>query len=291
MTAPQTTTYLKDYRPFPFTLGEVALTFRLAAKTTRVLATIPFTPAGPKADLVLFGEGLKPVSLRIDGTELSPHDYQLTEETLTVPASRLPSGTFLWQAEVEIDPKANTALEGLYLSERHVLHPMRGRGLSPHHLLSRPPRRDGPFEVTHRNSDLPVLLSNGNPGRAGRWLAVWQDPWPKPAYLFALVAGDLRAVSDNFTTMSGRKVRDLNVWVRPGDEDRCGYAMEALIRSMKWDEEVYGREYDLDVFNIVAVSDFNMGAMENKGLNIFNSKLVLASPRNRDRSTIERIEA
>ncbi|MGL5012240.1 MAG: aminopeptidase N, partial [Paracoccaceae bacterium] len=125
--------------------------------------------------------------------------------------------------------------------------------------------------------DLPVLLSNGNPVGNGAGWAEWDDPWPKPAYLFALVAGDLVAHSARFTTMSGRDVA-LNIWVRKGDEDRCAYAMDSLVRSMKWDEEVYGREYDLDVFNIVAVDDFNMGAMENKGLNIFNSTYVLASP-------------
>ena len=120
-----------------------------------------------------------------------------------------------------------------------------------------------------------MLLSNGNPVDGGDGWAEWHDPWPKPAYLFALVAGDLVAHSDSFTTMSGREV-DLNIWVRPGDEGKCAFGMEALKKSMTWDEEVYGREYDLDVFNIVAVDDFNMGAMENKGLNIFNSSAVLA---------------
>jgi aminopeptidase N len=288
MTAPQTTTYLKDYRPFPFTLGEVALTFRLAAKTTRVLATIPFTPAGPKADLVLFGEGLKPVSLRIDGTELSPHDYQLTEETLTVPASRLPSGTFLWQAEVELDPQGNTTLEGLYMSNGMYCTQCEAEGFR--HITYYPDRPDvmATFRV-RIESDLPVMLSNGNPGAQGDGFAEWHDPWPKPAYLFALVAGELVNLPDNFTTRSGRKV-DLNIWVRKGDLDRCDYAMGALKRSMKWDEDAYGREYDLDVFNLVAVDDFNMGAMENKGLNIFNSKLVLASPETATDLDFERIE-
>ncbi|MDH5530785.1 MAG: aminopeptidase N, partial [Paracoccaceae bacterium] len=145
-----------------------------------------------------------------------------------------------------------------------------------------------PFKV-RIDSDMPVLLSNGNPSAKGDSHAEWTDPWPKPAYLFALVAGDLKAVSDTFTTQSGRKV-DLHIWVRDGDQGRCAYAMDSLIRSMKWDEEVYGREYDLDVFNIVAVDDFNMGAMENKGLNIFNSKLVLASPETASDLDFERIE-
>jgi aminopeptidase N len=149
-----------------------------------------------------------------------------------------------------------------------------------------------PFKV-RIESDLPVLLSNGNPAGSGPGWAEWDDPWPKPAYLFALVAGDLVAHRDSFTTASGKPV-DLAIWVRPGDEDKCAYAMDALKRSMRWDEEVYGREYDLDVFNIVAVDDFNMGAMENKGLNIFNSKYVLASPEtatDRDYDFIEGIVA
>jgi aminopeptidase N len=146
-----------------------------------------------------------------------------------------------------------------------------------------------PFRV-RIEGDLPVLLSNGNPVGKGKAWAEWDDPWPKPAYLFALVAGDLRARSGRFRTFSGRKVA-LNVWVRPGDEDRCAYALDSLIRSMKWEEEVYGREYDLDVFNIVAVDDFNMGAMENKGLNIFNSRFVLASPETATDDDYARIEA
>ncbi|MGB3146344.1 MAG: aminopeptidase N, partial [Paracoccaceae bacterium] len=146
-----------------------------------------------------------------------------------------------------------------------------------------------PFRV-RIESDMPVLLSNGNPVAQGDGWAEWNDPWPKPAYLFALVAGDLVNLPDRFTTRSGREVA-LNIWVRKGDLDRCAYAMDSLIRSMKWDEEVYGREYDLDIFNIVAVDDFNMGAMENKGLNIFNSKLVLASPDTATDLDFERIEA
>ena len=288
MTAPQTTTYLKDYRPFPFTLGEVSLTFRLAAKATRVLAAIPFTPNGPKADLVLFGEGLKPVSLRIDGTDLDPQDYRLTDETLTVPAGRLPAGTFLWEAEVEIDPQGNTTLEGLYMSNGMYCTQCEAEGFR--HITFYPDRPDVMTTFRVRiESDLPVMLSNGNPGAQGEGFAEWHDPWPKPAYLFALVAGDLVNLPDNFTTRSGRKV-DLNIWVRKGDLDRCDYAMGALKRSMKWDEDAYGREYDLDVFNLVAVDDFNMGAMENKGLNIFNAKLVLASPETATDLDFERIE-
>ena len=138
--------------------------------------------------------------------------------------------------------------------------------------------------------DLPILLSNGNPKAQGENWAEWQDPWPKPAYLFALVAGRLIAHRDTFTTVSGNHVA-LNIWVRPGDEHKCGFGMEALKASMRWDEKIYQREYDLDVFNIVAVDDFNMGAMENKGLNIFNSACVLASPTTSTDKDFERIEA
>ncbi len=146
-----------------------------------------------------------------------------------------------------------------------------------------------PFHVRIEGAE-PVLLSNGNPGAAGDGFAEWHDPWKKPAYLFALVAGDLVNHADTFTTKSGRHV-DLNIWVRPGDEGKCAFGMQALKNSMKWDEDVYGREYDLDLFNIVAVDDFNMGAMENKGLNIFNSSCVLASPETSTDANFERIEA
>jgi aminopeptidase N len=286
---------LSDYRPPNHLVDSAHLTFRLNPKATRVLSRIAFrpNPAGlTDGDLRLDGEKLRLIRCSIDGKPLTALDYLLTPEGLTVPSNRLPKRPFTWEAEVEIDPEANTALEGLYVCQRHVLHPVRGRGVPQDHLLPRPPRRHGPFKV-RIESDLPVLLSNGNPTASGKGWAEWDDPWPKPAYLFALVAGDLVAHRDSFTTASGKPV-DLAIWVRPGDEDKCAYAMDALKRSMRWDEEVYGREYDLDVFNIVAVDDFNMGAMENKGLNIFNSKYVLASPEtatDRDYDFIEAIIA
>jgi aminopeptidase N len=193
------------------------------------------------------------------------------------------------ETEVEIAPEGNFSLEGLYMSNGMYCTQCEAQGFR--HITFYPDRPDvmAPFTV-RIESDLPVLLSNGNPVAQGAGWAEWHDPWPKPAYLFALVAGDLLAHSDTFTTMSGRKV-DLNIYVRPGDEDRCAYAMDSLIRSMRWDEQVYGREYDLDIFNIVAVDDFNMGAMENKGLNIFNSKLVLASPQTATDDDYGRIES
>ncbi len=211
--------------------------------------------------------------MRLEGRAL---DLTPDATGLTVPAALLPEGPFTLESEVEIAPEGNTALEGLYMSGGMYCTQCEAEGFRK--ITFYPDRPDvmAPFRV-RVEAELPVLLSNGNPVASGPGWAEWHDPWPKPAYLFALVAGELRAVRDSFTTRSGRKV-DLAVWVRPGDEGRCGYAMDSLIRSMRWDEEAYGREYDLDVFNIVAVDDFNMGAMENKGLNIFNSKLVLASP-------------
>ncbi len=201
----------------------------------------------------------------------------------------MPDTPFVWEAEVEIDPAANTALEGLYMSNGMYCTQCEAQGFRK--ITYYPDRPDvmAPFTV-RIEGDVPVLLSNGNPGASGPGWAEWHDPWPKPAYLFALVAGDLVAHSGSFTTASGREVA-LNVWVRPGDEGKCAYALDALKRSMRWDETEYGREYDLDVFNIVAVDDFNMGAMENKGLNVFNSKYVLASPDTATDMDFERIES
>ncbi|MFO1164742.1 MAG: aminopeptidase N [Paracoccus sp. (in: a-proteobacteria)] len=278
------THYLADWRPFPYQITETRLEFDLSPRATRVRSRIGFARRGD-GDLVLDGAGLKTLSLSVDGKALP---LSLAGDgQLIIPAADLPD-SFTFAAEVEIDPEANTALEGLYLSGGIFCTQCEAEGFR--HITWYPDRPDvmAPFHVTI-NSDMPVLLSNGNPVEEAPGRAIWQDPWKKPAYLFALVAGDLRAVSDSFTTMSGRKVA-LNVWVRPGDEGRAGYAMESLIRSMKWDEDVYGREYDLDVFNIVAVDDFNMGAMENKGLNIFNSKLVLATAETATDGDYERIE-
>ena len=270
---------LADYRAPSHLIDEVHLTFKLSPKGTRVFSKITFreNPDGlDDGNLFLDGEQLNLISASIDGTPLRKDEYHLTPRGLTVSNTRLPRPTFTWEAEVEIDPEDNTALEGLYMSNGMFCTQCEAEGFRK--ITYYPDRPDvmAPFTV-RIESDLPVLLSNGNPTSQGDGFSEWHDPWPKPAYLFALVAGDLRAHSDSYTTTSGRKV-DLNIWVRPGDEENCDYAMDALTRSMTWDEDVYGREYDLDVFNIVAVDDFNMGAMENKGLNIFNSKFVLASP-------------
>ncbi len=279
---------LADYRPFTHLIDSVSLVFRLAPSATRVVSRIAFrpNPASSGGDLVLDGEGLKLISARIDGRPVEP---AVERGKLTVPAGALPDGPFTWEAEVEIDPAGNTTLEGLYMSNGMYCTQCEAEGFR--RITFYPDRPDvmAPFTV-RIESDLPVLLSNGNPVARGEGWAEWHDPWPKPAYLFALVAGDLVARTDSFTTASGREVA-LNLWVREGDLDKTDFAMEALKKAMRWDEEVYGREYDLEVFNIVAVDDFNMGAMENKGLNIFNSAAVLASPETATDASFERIEA
>ena len=283
------TIYLADYQPFAFLLDKVALTFRLAPRTTRVLARLNFAPnpARPgRHDLFLHGEKLRLMSVAVNGQAVSPI---VTEDGLTIAAADLPEGAFTLQTEVEISPETNTALEGLYMSKGMYCTQCEAEGFRK--ITYYPDRPDVMARFSVRiEGDLPVLLSNGNPVAQGQAWAEWDDPWPKPAYLFALVAGDLVAHPGAFTTKSGRKV-ELNIWVRPGDEDRCAWGMEALKKSMAWDEQIYGREYDLDIFNIVAVDDFNMGAMENKGLNIFNSKVVLASPDTATDDDFARIEA
>ncbi|GAB4284898.1 MAG: aminopeptidase N [Roseovarius sp.] len=277
--------HLEDYTPFGWRITRTSLCFRLDPERTRVLSRIDFVPdpAARGRPFVLHGEGLRLLSASIDGAPVSP---QITAEGLRC---AVPERPFTWQAEVEIAPAANTALEGLYMSNGMYCTQCEAEGFRK--ITFYPDRPDvmAPFDV-RIESDLPVLLSNGNPGARGAGFAEWRDPWPKPSYLFALVAGDLVARSDSFTTRSGRPVA-LNIWVRRGDEDKCDFAMQSLQKAMRWDEEVYGREYDLDVFNIVAVDDFNMGAMENKGLNIFNSAAVLASPETATDQNFERIEA
>lgn len=282
--SPQTI-YLADYTPPAFLVENVHLTFRLSPENTRVFSRIEFRP-NPEAqsrEFFLHGENLHLTSAKIDGVAITP---EVTPEGLTADA---PDTPFTFEAEVEIDPAGNTALEGLYLSNGIFCTQCEAEGFRK--ITYYPDRPDVMSVFTVRiEGDMAVMLSNGNPVAEGDGWAEWHDPWPKPAYLFALVAGDLVAHPDRFTTRSGREV-DLNIWVRPGDEGKCAFGMEALKKSMTWDEEVYGREYDLDLFNIVAVDDFNMGAMENKGLNVFNSSCVLASPETSTDANFERIEA
>ena len=279
------TIYLKDYTPPQYLVDSVALTFHLDPHHTRVQSRIAFRPNPDATDRTFFlhGENLKLLSTRIDGVPVTP---ELSDTGLTC---AVPETPFIWEAEVEIDPANNTALEGLYMSNGMYCTQCEAEGFRKiTYYLDRPDVMSV-FTVTIHGPH-PVLLSNGNPVQSAEQIATWHDPWPKPAYLFALVAGELVAHNDRFTTMEGREVA-LNLYVRPGDEGKCGFGMEALKASMTWDEEVYGRAYDLDVFNIVAVDDFNMGAMENKGLNIFNSAVVLASPETSTDGNFERIEA
>ena len=278
MAHPQNQTiHLADYKPFSHDIENVDLTFQLSPNATVVKAVLTIVPKqGTREDLVLDGEDLDLKSIAIDGAALTSDAFTISDTALTILANKLPSDRFVLETLVEIDPSANTELEGLYMSNGMYCTQCEAEGF--HKITYYPDRPDVMSIFTVRiEGELPVLLSNGNPTAAGPGWAEWHDPWPKPCYLFALVAGDLVAHSDSFKTQSGRSV-DLNIYVRPGDEGKCAYAMDSLIRSMRWDEQAYGREYDLDVFNIVAVDDFNMGAMENKGLNIFNSKYVLASP-------------
>jgi aminopeptidase N len=282
--APQTI-YLSNYMAPGWHVESVNLTFKLAPEATRVISRIAFTPNpdAPAQPFMLHGEELTLISAAIDGVAVSP---DLTAAGLTCD---VPDGAFIWEAEVEIAPVKNTALEGLYMSNGMYCTQCEAEGFRK--ITYYPDRPDvmGVFTV-RIESDLPVLLSNGNATASGAGWAEWHDPWPKPAYLFALVAGDLVAHNDSFTTMEGRDV-ELNIWVRAADLDKCAFGMGALKRSMIWDEQVYGRAYDLDIFNIVAVDDFNMGAMENKGLNIFNSSAVLAKQSTSTDADFQRVEA
>ena len=276
---------LKDYAPFGYRVESTELRFALHPNRTRVASRIRFAPNPQTTNrtFMLHGEGLKLRSARIDGAAISP---RIEGGTLSCDA---PDAAFEFEAEVEIDPSANTALEGLYMSNGIYCTQCEAEGFR--RITFYPDRPDvmAPFSV-RIEGDAPVMLSNGNPAGRGDGFAEWRDPWPKPAYLFALVAGNLVSLPDRFVTASGREV-ELNVWSAPGNEGKCAFAMESLKKAMAWDERVYGREYDLDVFNIVAIDDFNMGAMENKGLNVFNSSAALASPETSTDADHERIEA
>ncbi|HUU24687.1 MAG TPA: aminopeptidase N [Methyloceanibacter sp.] len=280
------TKHLKDYAPPDYLIETVALDVGLAPKAARVISRLEMRP-NPEArtggqSLVLDGEALTLERIKLDGKALAAGDYILSPGKLTIP--KVPAQPFTLEITTLCDPEANTELSGLYRSSGTYCTQCEPEGFRRiTYFLDRPDVLAVYTVRIEADRDTPVLLSNGNPVEAGdvpgtnRHYAVWHDPFPKPSYLFALVGGDLASIHDSFTTASGKKVA-LAIYVEPGKEDRCGWAMESLKRAMAWDEERFGLEYDLDVFNIVAVSDFNMGAMENKGLNIFNDKLVLARP-------------
>ena len=290
---------LENYRPPDWLVETVDLDVSLHPTATKVRATLRMSPnpkAGAPAPIVLDGDGLTLTSLKLDGSQMLPDSYVATPDSLTIPQP--PAGTCYLQIETLLDPAANTQLMGLYRSSGTYCTQCEAEGFR--RITYFPDRPDVMAVYTTRieaeKSEAPVLLGNGNLTESGdvpgttRHFAVWHDPFPKPAYLFALVGGDLGCVEDKFVTMSGREVT-LRIYVEHGKEDRCTWAMDSLKRSMRWDEEVFGREYDLDIFMIVAVSDFNMGAMENKGLNVFNDKLVLASPETATDADYASIEA
>jgi aminopeptidase N len=277
------TIYLKDYQQPAFWVDTVDLQFDLYDDHALVTSTVVYVKnTGSGLDqLELFGSELELEKISINGYDLSAMDYDLTDEGLTL--SNL-ANEFTLEIVTKIYPQKNTSLEGLYQSSGNFCTQCEAQGFRKiTYFLDRPDVM-GKFTTTIRadKNKYPVLLSNGNKIEAGdldndRHFAIWQDPFNKPAYLFALVAGDLEHVSDSYTTASGREVK-LEIYTEAHNIDKCDHAMQSLKRAMKWDEERFGLEYDLDIFMIVAVDDFNMGAMENKGLNIFNSKLVFASP-------------
>jgi aminopeptidase N len=282
-TAPRETR-LADYRSPAYLVDTVDLAFDLDEATTRVRSRLSIR-RNPESkgtgSMLLDGEALTLRRIAVDGVELGANRYRIEDGKLLIPD--MPD-TAILEIETQIAPKDNTELSGLYTSNGSYFTQCEAEGFR--RITYFPDRPDVmssfTVSITADKARVPVMLSNGNPSAVedaggGRHRITWTDPHPKPCYLFALVAGDLVAVKDSFTTRSGRDVQ-LGIWVRRGDEDRCAHAMRSLKTSMKWDEDVFGLEYDLDVFNIAAVSDFNMGAMENKGLNVFNTKYVLAKP-------------
>ncbi|RAZ80205.1 aminopeptidase N [Mesorhizobium atlanticum] len=290
---------LEDYRPSDYLIPRTSLDFRLSPDATHVTALLTIERregVAATAPLVLDGDGLTLLGVAIDGHVLQAGDYDGTPDRLTIPKPPA-AQRFELRLETEIAPSRNEALMGLYRSNNVYCTQCEAEGFRRiTYFLDRPDILSVyTVRIEAPHNEAPLLLSNGNPVERGalangRHYAIWHDPFPKPSYLFALVAGALGKVAGSFTTMSGREV-ELGIYVEPGKERLAGYAMDALKRSMKWDEEAFGREYDLDVFNIVAVSDFNMGAMENKGLNVFNDKYVLADEETATDADFANIEA
>lgn len=276
--------FLKDYKSPDYYFDTVDLKFSLGEEKTIVCSKITVYPSveGSTSPLVLDGQDMKLVSIKVNGKELKEEDFHLDSRHLTL--SSPPSGKFTLEIVNEICPQKNTSLEGLYKSSGNFCTQCEAEGFRK--ITFYQDRPDIMAKYTCRieadKSLYPMLLSNGNlveqgDIEGGRHYALWEDPFKKPCYLFALVAGQLASRDDTFITRSGRKV-SLRIWTPAQDIPKTEHAMYSLKAAMKWDEDVFGLEYDLDLFNIVAVPDFNMGAMENKSLNIFNSKLVLASP-------------
>lgn len=276
-TPPRMPINLADYRPPVFKVEHVALDFDLKPEATIVKAKLKLHRNTP-GELKLDGHKLDLLSIALNGETLGDNRYTLDEKSLTIP--NMPDEAVL-ETTVKISPAHNTELSGLYTSGSGFFTQCEAEGFRSITFFPDRPDVMSRYHVKMQAdaAKYPILLSNGNKlastVKDGIAYAEWEDPHPKPCYLFALVAADLVALKDEFTTKSGRKVA-LGIWVERGDETRCQHAMDSLKRSMKWDEDTFGLEYDLDIFNIAAVSDFNMGAMENKGLNIFNTAYVLA---------------
>ena len=283
MTIAQKEIFLKDYSAPSFLLDEVHLRFELDPEQTAVHSRLVCRPnTDVRQPLRLNGEHLKLEKVVLEGHTLQEGEYTFSDGVLEI--SEVPNQVFTIEIETRINPSANTALEGLYLSSGNYCTQCEAEGFR--RITCFPDRPDvmSVFTTTivADKAACPVLLSNGNLIESGtledgRHFATWNDPFKKPSYLFALVAGNLVSIDDEFTTASGRQI-DLRIFVEERNKEKCGHAMASLKKSMRWDEQVFGREYDLDTFMIVAVDDFNMGAMENKGLNVFNSKYVLATP-------------
>ena len=294
------TIYLKDYKAPDYWIDETQLTFELFEDHALVHSRLALRlnsdlhGEGALPALTLHGQELALLKVVLDERELGEGDYQVDDDSLSLQPA---DATFALALTTRIEPQNNTALEGLYKSGSMFCTQCEAEGFRKiTYYLDRPDVMSRfTTTVIAERERYPVLLSNGNPiasgeHEGGRHWVSWEDPFPKPAYLFALVAGDLCLLQDSFTTMSGREI-DLRIYVEPENRTQCDHAMDSLKRSMRWDEEVYGREYDLDIFMIVAVNDFNMGAMENKGLNIFNSSCVLAHQDTATDMAFQRVEA
>ena len=269
--------FRSDYAPPPYTITDVKLRFELGENSTTVTSTMQVSSLSGDAPLELVGEELKLLNAKLNGEELPEGTYTADASGFSMAAP--PQGApFTLELTTEIHPESNTKLEGLYKSSGNFCTQCEAEGFRRiTYFLDRPDVM-ALYETTivADKEAYPILLGNGNlissgDAEDGKHFAVWEDPFPKPSYLFALVAGDLAQIEDTFTTMSGRDVT-LRIFCQEHNIHKCDYAMDALKRSMKWDEDTYGLEYDLDLFNIVAVDDFNMGAMENKSLNVFNSR-------------------
>jgi aminopeptidase N len=293
--APASTIYLKDYQPSDFFIRRVNLDISLGESKTLVRSELEIERNGDHdRPLRLDGEKLVLLSLELNGICVPQSDYVLAEESLRI---RSVPNNFTLTIVTELEPQLNTELSGLYQSSGNFCTQCEAQGFRRiSYFLDRPDvLAVYTVRMTASKTKCPVLLANGNlldkgqNGDGTHW-AVWTDPHPKPSYLFALVAGDLDSIQDHFTTVSGNRI-ELNIYTQKHNVDKCQHAMESLQRSMQWDEKVYGREYDLEIYNIVAVDDFNMGAMENKGLNVFNSKYVLAKQETATDNDYEGIES